>query len=99
MRVGHHAKEIALPSVGGTNYRFTRMTAEEFSAALETHQMSPNQFRRIYGTGGKTVGKWLDGSEDIPPWVAAVVATWGLPEVLLAARDEAERRLLPETDP
>lgn len=94
--MGHHAKEIALPSVGGTNYRFTRMTAAEFSAALETHQMSPNQFRRIYGTGGKTVGKWLDGSEDIPPWVAAVVATWGLPGVLQAAMDEAEGRLLPD---
>jgi hypothetical protein len=94
MRVGHHAKEIALPSVGGTNYRFTRLTPAEFSAALETHQMTPNQFRRIYGPGGATVGKWLDGVEDIPPWVAAVVATWGLQGVLEAARNEAERRLV-----
>lgn len=96
MRVGHHAKEIALPPVGGTNYRFTRLTAEDLSAALETHQMSPNQFRRIYGTGNKTMEKWLDGTEDIPPWVAAVVATWHIPGVLQAARDEAERRLLPD---
>jgi hypothetical protein len=96
MRVGHHAKEIALPPVGSTNYRFTRLTPTEFSSALETHQVTPNQFRRIYGTGGKTVGLWLDGVEGIPPWVAAVVATWGLPGVLEAARDEAERRLLPD---
>lgn len=94
MRVGHHAEEIALPSVGSTNYRFTRMTASEFGAALETHQLSPNQFRRIYGPGGKTVAKWLDASEELPPWVAAVVATWAIPGVLEAARAEAERRLL-----
>ena len=94
MRVGHHAKEIVLPPVGSANYRFTRMTPAEFSAALETHQMTPNQFRRIYGTGHFKVGQWLDGSEDIPPWVAAVVATWSLPGVLEAARAEAERRLL-----
>lgn len=96
MRVGHHVKEIALPSVGGTAYRFTRMTAEEFSAALETHHISPNQFRRIYGPGGATVAKWLDGVEDLPPWVAAVVATWSIPGVLEAARAEAEKRLLGE---
>lgn len=92
--MGHHAKEIVLPPVGSTNYRYTRLTAEELSAAFETHHLTPNQFRRIYGPGGKTVGKWLDGSEDIPAWVAAVVATWGLPGVLQAARDEGERRLL-----
>lgn len=92
--MGHHVKEIALPSVGGTAYRFTRMTAEEFSAALETHHISPNQFRRIYGTGSSTVAKWLSGEEFMPPWVAAVVATWAIPGVLEAARSEAERRLL-----
>lgn len=92
--MGHHAKEIALPPVGGTTYRFTRLTPAEFSSALETHQLSPNQFRRIYGTGSKNVAAWLDGSEDIPPWVAAVVATWALPGVLEAARMEAERRLI-----
>lgn len=94
--MGHHAKEIILPSVGGTNYRHTRLTAGEFSAALETHQVSPNQFRRIYGTSNFKMGQWLDGVEDIPPWVAAVVATWHIPGVLQAARDEAERRLLPD---
>lgn len=94
MRVAHHAKEIALPSVGGTTYRFSRMTAEEFSAALETHQMTPNQFRRIYGPGTATVAKWIEGIDEIPPWVAAVVATWAIPGVLEAARAEAERRLL-----
>jgi hypothetical protein len=70
------------------------MTAGEFSAALETHQMTPNQFRRIYGPGTATVAKWLGGDEDLPPWVAAVVATWAIPGVLEAARSEAERRLL-----
>jgi hypothetical protein len=94
--VAHHVKEIALPSIGGTNYRFTRMSAEEFSAALETHHLSPNQFRRIYGPGSATVAKWLDGIDDIPPWVAAVVATWSIPGVLERARVEAERRLISE---
>lgn len=93
--MAHHAKEIALPSVGGTTYRFSRMTAEEFSAALETHHLTPNQFRRIYGPGSATVAKWLDGLEDLPPWVAAVVATWAIPGVLEAARTQAELRLLP----
>ena len=83
-----------MPSVGSTNYRHKRLTAEEFSAALDAHGLSPNQFRRIYGTGGNTVGKWLDGSDDIPAWVAPVVASWAVPEALQAARSEAERRLL-----
>lgn len=35
----------------------------------------------------------------MPPWVAAVVATWAIPGVLQAARDEAERRLLGRNRP
>ena len=76
------------------NYKFRRMTGAEFSTALNQLGLSAGQFRRLTGASPKKVEQWLSGSEDIPPWVPTFLAMSAVPEALLAARDEAERRLL-----
>ena len=72
------------------------MTKAEISAAFNRLGLTPNEFCRITGSAYKRVtGTWLEG-EDVPQWVAALLASWlASPQAFEAAKMEAERRMSP----
>jgi len=61
-------------------YRYKRMTAEQFSAALDELGMSVMQFARLYGSAEGRVRDWLHGDEDIPHTVAVFCIAMTVPK-------------------
>lgn len=74
--------------------KFKRMTCQEFNVALARHQLSQGSFCRLSGVSRKKVMQWVEGSEDIPPWVPVFFAAAEVPGALDAALQESESRLL-----
>jgi DNA-binding transcriptional regulator YiaG len=51
----------------------TRMTPNEFVAALRELKLSQNGFARFTGTNDRTVRRWAHGQQDIPQWVSVML--------------------------
>lgn len=79
----------------GKKPEYRRMTKAEISAAFNRLGLSPNEFCRLTGSAYKRVtGDWLEGN-DVPQWVAVLLATWlASPQAFEAAKIEAQSRLL-----
>lgn len=75
----------------GRIYDYERLRPADFSMALTHLGLSPFDFARMHGNRHDRVMKWIDGKEDIPPWVRPVLAAYGFPEALYAAQEEADR--------
>lgn len=60
-------------------YQYRRMTAEEFGAALNDLDMSLNDFVRIAGCAYRRARLWVEGKEDIPPYVPVLLSLMTLP--------------------
>lgn len=60
-------------------FEYTRMTAQQFSDALEEIDLPAPAFSRIYGVRLEVVERWLKGEQDIPPWV--FIALWLMREI------------------
>ena len=50
-------------------YTFARMTPGDLSRDLHQIGISAGQFARLGVAGDKRIKEWLEGKEDIPPWV------------------------------
>lgn len=76
-------------------YRYRRMTPAEISAALEALGLTVGQFSRIIGAryngpDDSTVQKWLDGVQDAPTYIPALLALMARPGGVETARKAAE---------
>ncbi|WP_378952149.1 hypothetical protein [Mesorhizobium sp. ANAO-SY3R2] len=70
-------------------FEYDRMTAEDFRAALEGLDLPAKGFARIWGVRAGTVGKWVKGEQDIPPWVYVAFALMRQDGAMVTARDAA----------
>lgn len=67
-----------------------RMTPEQFSQALNQLGLTVREFCRIFGTGVKTVERWLADEKDIPGWVPVSLALMTMPGAPDLARSVAQ---------
>ncbi|MGB7335664.1 MAG: hypothetical protein WBD01_07735 [Salaquimonas sp.] len=51
-------------------YKYDSMTAQEFRIALNGLDMPYMEFCRLTGANERTVKKWLENEQDIPPWAS-----------------------------
>jgi HNH endonuclease len=54
-----------------------RMTAEEFRAGLKEIGFTQQGFAAFTGANPRTVRRWSDGEQDIPPYVPVMIALIG----------------------
>ena len=71
-------------------HHYRRMSAAELSAALDQLDLSARQFARVSGAQPKRVIDWLEGREDIAPYVPVMLALMTLPGGIALARACAE---------
>lgn len=65
---------------------YRRLTASELNAELGRQNIDILAFCRIFGVRAPTGKKWVDGSQDIPPWVPIALTLLALPGGLGTAR-------------
>ena len=80
-----------------------RLTAEQFSAALDQARLSPTDFEFLTGAGRNSVGAWLKASDhpraqEPPFWVTSWLALYLLPGGPERALAVAESKLLGDDD-
>ena len=69
-----------------------RMTATEFSAALNQVGLGMREFAALTGANERSVERWLEGQQDIPPWVPIMCALFTLPGATALARAIMQER-------
>ncbi|WP_147707824.1 hypothetical protein [Microvirga massiliensis] len=80
-------------------YQYERITARQLSDAFnDVGIKSVDQFCRISGAGERTVRRWLDGSENIPHYVAVLCTLLTMPGAMQEARAVSEARLIENPD-
>lgn len=67
-------------------YQYLRMEPVDLSDDLNKIGITAGQFSRISGARYERVKKWIDGKEDIPPFVPVLCALLKLPGALAAAK-------------
>jgi hypothetical protein len=67
-------------------YTYERMTAQQFSAALNALEMTKGQFVRLTGAGPRKVERWLAGEEDIPHWILVLCSVLTVPGAMGIAK-------------
>lgn len=75
-------------------HQYRRMTAREFSTALDRTNLTLGKFLRLTGVSRGKGEDWLNGEEDIPSWVPVFMALLTIdaaPQIALAV---AEQRLI-----
>lgn len=88
----------------------TRMTPNEFVAALRELKLSQNGFAKFTGTNDRTVRRWAHGQQDIPQWVRVMLELWPndcwlsarrwrTPTPSMGSRRNSTRRCHAMTDP
>ena len=77
-------------------YTFARMTPGDLSRDLHQIGISAGQFARLGVAGDKRIKEWLEGKEDIPPWVPVLLDLMKLPGAPERARATAEHYLTEE---
>ena len=70
-------------------FEYDRLTADKFTTAIVEMGIEPNTFARVFGVRENTVARWINGSQDIPPWVQIALALLRLPKGFATAREAA----------
>jgi hypothetical protein len=65
---------------------YRRLKAAELRAELNRQNLDILAFCRIFGVRAPTGRKWVDASQDIPPWVPIALTLLALPGGLGTAR-------------
>jgi hypothetical protein len=79
-------------------FEYQRMTGDEFRRSMDAISLSVNTFSRIFGFNPKRIHSWLEGNDNIPPWVPVVMAILGSnPMAIVAARQEAAERIVSDS--
>jgi transcriptional regulator with XRE-family HTH domain len=79
-------------------YQYERMTAEQFSKALNQLNLTMRQFVRLSGVSEAKVERFISGKEDIPHFVTVLCALLTLPNALAMAKGVSDAMVLPEKD-
>lgn len=76
-------------------FEYTRMTAQEFRADLDSIGMPALAFGRIFGFTEDRIKLWLTGQQEIPIWVPVVTRILiQVPGAIPEARQAAAERII-----